>query len=279
MLGDWLSRTPIWLLGLWLFLATIAAALAGGRFSAWLARREPGWGKLTDSQEGYVITTVYTLLGLLVGFTFSLAIDRYQDRRQLVTAHATAIEQVYLQAQLLGQPHRTRFSNLLVRYAETQLEIARMRYDSPEAERLLADDSAQERDLWTITVPAFESIKSTDFSSTFIQSVNDLLRIDAERSAARRAEIPRPVLGLLILYSIVAAALLGAVMKSRKGYVVSIFLLGLSTLALVLITDLNRPVEGTIREPQEPMERMLARLKANPPAVYQRLMPPAGQSG
>jgi hypothetical protein len=82
---------------------------------------------------------------------------------------------------------------------------------------------------------------------------------------------------MLFFYSIVAALLLGGVMKSRKGEIVSVALLGLSTLALMLVTDINRPVGGTIREPQGPMIRMLARLKANPPAVYQRLAAKPGQ--
>ena len=42
----------------------------------------------------------------------------------------------------------------------------------------------------------------------------------------------------------------------------------LNILALMVITDINRPVEGTIRESQQPMEQMLQRLRANPPAVY-----------
>jgi hypothetical protein len=40
-------------------------------------------------------------------------------------------------------------------------------------------------------------------------------------------------------------------------------LLALNVLALMLMVDINRPVEGTIHESQEPMQRMLLRLKAN----------------
>lgn len=274
-MGDWFSRTPIWLLGIGLFLVTVAAAYAGWRLSRWFASNPGRWGQLTESQEGYIITTVYTLLGLLVGFTFSIAVDRYQDRRELVIRDATSIEQLYLRAQLLDEPHRTRFSNLLVRYAENHLALAKVRHDDIQAKTLIAEDQLLQQDLWTATVPAFQNIRTLDFSSSFVDSVNDVIRTDAERQAARRAQIPRTVILLLIFYSIVAAALLGAIMKSRKGEIASVFLLALSVLALMLITDMNRPVEGTIHEPQEPMERMLARLKASPPAVYQRLaMPP-----
>jgi hypothetical protein len=97
------------------------------------------------------------------------------------------------------------------------------------------------------------------------------MNIDSERHAARRAEIPTTILVLLIFYSLVAAAVLGAVLRSRKGQQISAALIGLNVLALMLVADINRPVEGSIHESQEPMERMLARLKASPPSVFQRL--------
>ena len=269
--GDLLSRTSIWLLGLLLFLAMGAAVLVGAWLSQRVDRLPDRWGHLTETQIGYVVTTVYTLLGLLIGFTFSVAVERFQYRRELVVRDAAAIEQLYLRAQLLEEPHRSRFSDLLVRYAANHIELAQVRREDAHAAKLLAQDNMLERDLWTATVPAFQSIRSIDFSSSFVDSVNEVIAIDVERKAVRSGAIPRAIIVLLIFYSLIAAALLGAVMKSRKGEIVSVVLLGLSTMALMLIADINRPVEGTIRESQEPMKRMLERLRANPPAVYQEL--------
>ena len=274
-MGEWFRTIPIWLLGLLLLAAMIGCAFAGAGFSRWFWERS-GDAKLTEAQEGYVVTSVYALLALLVGFTFSVAVERYQVRRELVVDDASAIEAVYLKAQLLGEPHRSRFSSLLVRYAENHLELAQARRDDPIARSLIAQDDAFRRDIWTAAVPAFQSVKTLDFSTSFVDSVNELLRLDAERKAARRAQIPTTVIVLLLFYSLVAAAVFGAVMTRRKGQQISAALFALNVLALMLVTDLNRPVEGTIHEPQEPMERMIARLKANPPPVYQRLALPAG---
>lgn len=273
---DLLVRTPIWLLGLMLFLATFAAAMVGSL----LARQDrlpDRWGQLSEAQIGYVLSAVYALLGLLVGFTFSVAVERYHHRRELMVQDANAIEQLYLRAQLLDEPHRSRFSDLMVRYAENHIALAQVDRRDADATKLVAEDNALLRDLWTATVPAFQSIRGIDFSSSFVDSVSQVIWTDAERKASREAQIPRTVIWMLFFYSIVAALLLGGVMKSRKGEIVSVALLGLSTLALMLVTDINRPVGGTIREPQGPMIRMLARLKANPPAVYQRLAAKPGQ--
>ncbi len=250
---------------------TIIASLAGAWSNRRLERHSERWGHLTEAQIGYVVTTVYTLLGLLVGFTFSIAMDRYQQRRELVVQDASAIEQLYLRAQLLDEPHRSRISDTAVRLAENHVRLAAARHDDSHAARLISEDRLLLRDLWMDAVPAYQSIRTLEFSSSFVDSVNKVITIDAERKAARQAQIPRSIILLLIFYSIVAAVLLGAVMNSRKGEWISIGLIGLSTLALMLVTDINRPVEGTIREPDEPMLQMLERLKEGPPATYQKL--------
>lgn len=275
-MDDWFRSAPIWLLGLLLFILAVASAYGGMALGRLISKLRGEGGELTDSQQGYVVSSIFALLALLVAFTFGLAVDRYQTRRQLVVQQASTIEAVYLQAQLLGEPDRSRFSNLLVRYTENQLALARLRHDDSIARKYLAESDGLLRDIWTATVPAFERIRTIDFSSTFVGSVTDLVKVDAERKAVRRSQIPTTILVALIFYTIVAAAVLGGVMKTRKGRQFTMVLLALNILALMLVTDINRPVEGTIHEPQAPMELMLARLKSNPPAVYQRLVQPPG---
>lgn len=269
---EWLRSAPIWLLGFLLLAATVACTYAGVELSRRISRLRGEGGDLSESQQGYVVSSVFGLLALLVAFTFALSMDRYQTRRQLVVQEANAIEAVYLKAQLLDEPHRTRFASLLIDYTENRLVLAEVRRDDARAQRLLEKDSSILRDLWIATVPAFQSVKTLDFSTSFVEAVTDLVKVDGERKALRRSQIPTTILLALIFYTLVAAAVLGGVMKTRKGRQFSIVLLALNILALMLITDMNRPVEGTIRESQAPIEQMLGRLRANPPAVYQRLV-------
>lgn len=273
-MSGWLRSTPIWLLGLLLFLSTVASAYAGSAFSRWLSHLRGEGGKLSGSQEGYVVSSIFALLALMLAFTFGLAMERYQVRRHLVVEEATAIEALYLKAQLLEEPDRSRFSNLLIRYTQNHLALAKLNHNDASAQRLLADDDLLVRDLWIATVPAFQRIKMLDFSSSFVEAVANVVRIDAERKAVRRSEIPTTILVALLLYTLAAGAVLGGVMKTRKGRQFCLGLLTLDVLILMLIADINRPVEGTIHESQEPMKRMLARIQASPPVVYQRLAQP-----
>lgn len=275
-IGEWFQTAPIWLLGLLLFAATVGSALAGSALNHWYKRRFGGREKLSESQSGYVISMVYALLSLLIGFTFQLAAERFEVRRQLVREDAAAIEGLYLEAQLLNEPHRSKLSSLLVSYGENHLALAQLRRDDSNAAKLLRQDDLLVRDLWATMIPAFESIKDLDVSTSLVESTKEVVRIDAARRAARDSPIPMTITFGLIFYSLVAAAGLGAVMKSRKGQFVSVLLLGLSTMALMLISDFNRPVDGTIHESQNAMRRMLLLLHSNPPAAYRPIPSSSG---
>ena len=270
-MGDWLRSTPIWLLGLLIFVATLACALAGSSLDRWYARQFGSKEKLSESQSGYVVSIVYFLLSLLVGFTFQMAIERFEVRRHLVLDDANAIEALYLKAQLLDDPHRSRLSGLLVRYAQNHIDLAQARRDDAIGRKLLADDDRLRRDLWAATMPAFQSIKNLDFSTSLVESAADVVKIDSDRRAARLPPIPMTIFFVLIFYSVVAATVLGAAMKSRKGEIVSAVMLVLQTLALMLVADINRPVDGTIHESQASMQQLLQRLQSEPPATYQQL--------
>jgi hypothetical protein len=275
-MGDFIRMIPIWLLGSLLLLASTGCAWIGSALSRWMARVRGEGESLSETQEGYLVASIFALLALLIAFTFGLAMDRYQTRRQLVVQEANAIEGVYLRSQLLDEPDRSRLSRLLIRYTENHLRLARLRHDTEKAQHLLAEDDALVRDIWTAAVPAVQRIKLLAYSPSFVDSLTDLVRTGAERKAHRRSQIPTTIIVCLFFYALVAGGALGGVTRSRTAWQLSVALMALNCLAFMLVMDLNRPVEGTIHESQEPMELMLARLKANPPAVYQRLAQPGG---
>ena len=66
----------------------------------------------------------WSLLGLLLAFSFGMVLTRYEARRELVVREANAIGTSYLRAQFLNEPYRTRLSTLLVEYAENRVQLA-----------------------------------------------------------------------------------------------------------------------------------------------------------
>ena len=261
---DFLGRTNLLLLGCLLFAAMAAAATLGTFFRS----RRPSSGDTEGGQDSYVASAVLGLLALLMGFTFSLAVERFDARRLLVLEEANAIGTAYLRAQLLAEPHRSRMTHLLVRYTDNRIALAKA--PPGRAAPMLAVNDALLTDIWAATSAAFEDIKGLPFSSTYLESVNALIDLDASRKAARAARVPPEVFAVLILYMAVTAGVLGYVLKGVRGRLSGGFLLALLTLSLILVLDIDRPVGGGIFESQRPMEDLQKSLASQPPAVFDK---------
>jgi hypothetical protein len=273
LLEHWLLADPLWRILLVLVLCLVAATYAG-RFLRRLLRRDTeSADKEGSGQEGYVVSAVMGLLALLIGFTFAMAIDRFDTRRQQVLLEANAIGTTYLRAQLLDEPHRSRIGGLLIAYTDNRIALGQ-EPPGQRQRRLLAENDRLITDLWTATVAAYPSIKPYPFSNSFLDAMNLTIDMDTARKTARRAHVPPQVLVLLFLYQIAVAATLGYVLAGRSGYPTAALVMLLFALSVTLVIDIDRATSGTVVESQEPMLWLQASMRANPPQVYDRFNAP-----
>jgi len=126
-------------------------------------------------------------------------------------------------------------------------------------------------DLWTATLAAWPSIKGLDFSSSYLETMNNMIDLDAARKAARLARVPSAVFFVLFVYVITSAGVLGYAGANKEGRGATAFLFLLLTISLLLTLDIDRPRSGRITESQAPMERLRDTLKAQPPEVFDRM--------
>jgi hypothetical protein len=267
--GHWLIFAPLWQVGICLAAALIGAALLG-----WRLRHRSGDDKAASEQEGYILGAVSGLLALLIGFTFSLAIDRFDTRRDRVLEDAQAIQAAYLKAQILGQPYRTQMSELLVAYTDNRIALGEAR-PGEARDALFAKNERYLTELWAETVAVFPTIKSLDFSSSFVDTMSTVVETDAARKEGRRAHVPTQVYAILIIYEVVAAAAFGYVMTGRRGREIAASLLLLFAMAMLLVIDLDRPATGRINESQDAMIMLSQALHARPPPVFGGSQSPA----
>ena len=270
VLLDWLARIPTPALFVMLLLATLVAGYAGHQLRARSDRdrKGSGAGLASDGQEGYIVSGVLGLLALMLAFTLAMAVDRFESRRLLVLDEANAIGTTYLRSQLLAEPHRTRLSRLLVEYTDNRIVLATASRD--DVPRLLVKNDQYLTDLWAATSAAFDTIKDLDFSSSYLETMNNLIDLDSARKAARLAHVPTEVVVILSLYIVVTGGVLGYVLTGLRGQLAGAFLITLLTGSLGLIIDLERPTIGGIVESQAPMELLLKSLKSQPPEVFDR---------
>ena len=262
-MGQFLNATPLWVLALLLFACLMAAWEAG----AWLERRLSAAQKDGDDSElGYMHTGVLGLLALLIAFTFGLALERYQTRRDLVVAEANAIGTAEMRVHLLDPPYAGRLAGLFRTYAETRLRYGEA--PSTQTAPLERQSDALRGRIQAETLAAVWDIRTTPLAALVVSAVNEALDTGAEREAAHAARLPTTVVVALVVYALVSAAVLGhALARARRPYrATSALLFLLLTLALTLILDLDRPRRGTITISQEPMARLIRSLSAAMPA-------------
>ncbi|GAA4754298.1 hypothetical protein GCM10023264_21820 [Sphingomonas daechungensis] len=272
---QWLNTAPIWTMAILSLGGMLVAAVVG----TYLRRRhDKRHGKPTkeeDSQQTFLVSSVMGLLALLIGFTFSMAVDRFDTRRHLVLEEANAIGTTYLRTQLLEEPHRARISKLLSEYTDVRIELATSK-PGPAVRPLLQRSDGLIADLWTATVAAFPTMRPYDFSSSYLESMNLLIDTDAARQASRMAHVPSEVFIVLLLYQFMAAGVIGYTLSGEGGRRIAAFLLLLFGIALLLVFDIDHPTAGGIIESQRPMLQVQTFMKERPPASFDRFNEVAG---
>jgi hypothetical protein len=203
---------------------------------------------------GGIQGAVLGLLGLLLAFTFSMAVNRYDTRRNLVVLEANNVGTTYLRASLLPDAHQEPVKDLLRRYVDVRLKYQALADDPAklaEGLRLSADIQAE---LWKHATEAAGEAPNP-ITATFINTLNDTIDSDSQRRAAGRAVIPGGVWLLLIMVAAFSCITTGYGVgaEGARATLGSVFLPLLITVVIVLVFDLSHPREGLIGISQQPL--------------------------
>ena len=202
------------------------------------------------TQANAVLAAMLGLLALLLAFTFSAALQRYEDRSQTVVAEANAIGTTYLRARLLPREMHDEVQALLRQYLDVRIQEGRVDATEPELhESLLRQAKRMEEQLWSHAVRAAELDKSVVTSGLFIQSLNELIDTSATRDAALNRQVPEIVLLLMLGTIVLTTATLGYAsgIAGHRVTLAAFVLVILIALVVYLIIDLDRPRRGAIQ--------------------------------
>jgi hypothetical protein len=244
-------------LGLMFWLASEAGFAAHRRFG-----RSGTASEAND--ETQVLATALLLLALLLGFTFSMALARHDARRAEVIREANDIGTAWLRAGLVENPAGKALQDKLGVYAATRIANAAAHDDADDdraADAVMRTKGAVLRnEIWTLTAEATRPDRSTAQSTALIASINAVIDTATTRKAAIDARVPAEVILLLIIYATVSAFLMGYVLgayRSRHRLATGVLFL-LLAMTIVLIIDLDRPQNGSIRVSQQAIIDLVA---------------------
>jgi hypothetical protein len=250
MNGEILYGASEWLLVL-VFLALMAAASeAGFRLGRSRGKRTP---EDTKSGISAVEGGILGVLGLLLGFTMSMAVTRFEARKQLVLEEANAIGTAYLRTQMLPAAEGKEIADLLRAYTDVRIppEQGRDIYQQIAGAR---QESVRLQDAFWQRAVAYAQ-KEPFRASLLLQSLNQVIDLDAARWMASQNHVPETVIYVIAIVGLLAAVVVGYTFGLgglRQPFSICALSLAI-TLVLTVIIDLDRPREGFIRVSQQPV--------------------------
>ena len=198
--------------------------------------------------ERHDFTTVQaatlTLLALIIGFTFSMAVSRYDLRKALEEAEANAIGTEYLRADLLPAENRVPVRDLLRKYLD--LRIAFYEQGSAYAGGEIGPQTAAAQEqLWGLVAPPAGAQPSPTIALA-VAGMNDVINAQGFTQAAWWNRIPNGAWAMMALMAISCNLLVGYG-ERRKGELFLFILPVVISIAFFLIADLDNPRGGIIR--------------------------------
>lgn len=206
------------------------------------------------------------LLALLLGFTFSMAVSRFDARKALVLEEANGIGTAALRAQLLPSPQAGDIRRLLVAYTSARLDFYAAGIDPGRLEAANAQASRIEDQLWAMAVAvAAEDPRSVPIG-LFIDSLNEVIDVKEKRRVALDNHVPETVLLLLYVTSFAALVLVGygCGLGGQRHFLLNALLACLFALVLTTILDIYRPRRGLVQVSQDSLTRLKAELDQTP---------------
>jgi hypothetical protein len=198
-----------------------------------------------DERDNFtiVLSATLTLLGLIIGFSFSMATSRYDQRKNYEEEEANAIGTEYVRAGLLDSQDKERVQGLLKKYL-----AQRMLFYTVSSERLpqVNVDTAQlQQQMWTV-VQSATNAKPSPVTALVASGMNDVLNSQGYTQAAWWNRIPTAAWSLMVAIAICCNLLMGyGVRQKRIGLIMTLPLV--LSIAFFLIADIDSPRRGVIR--------------------------------
>ncbi|MGB8478475.1 MAG: hypothetical protein WCE63_06495 [Acidobacteriaceae bacterium] len=208
-----------------------------------------------------ILTATLTLLSLILGFSFSMAVTRYDQRKGYEEAEANAISAEYARAEMLPATEAAGVQSLLRTYLAKRVSF----YETENSDRLRQIDGETyrvQKALWA-AVKGEAATQPTAVAILVVSGMNDVIRSQAHAQGSWWNRIPNSAWVLMTIIAICSNMMIGF-----GGYHVGsrplIFLMlpFVLTIAFYLIAEIDSPRSGVIHVVPENLVSLSKALQA-----------------
>jgi hypothetical protein len=221
------------------------------------------WGKRGaasghDQPLGTTLAAAFGVVGLLLAFSFSLSVTRFDLRRADLVDEANAIGTTILRTHLLDISTGAEMREQLKDYVEARVSVARAGADAAARAPASQRSAELQRAMWRLAMHAARQDRHSTMTPLFIQSLNETIDAAGRHDAALAAIIPIPIVAVLLIIVLVSGVLLGIDFgrKGRRSPVVQLLFAVMLGLVIGVILDMDRPQHGLIRIDVGPLEQL-----------------------
>lgn len=217
------------------------------------------------SQISTIQTAILTIFSFLLGFTFAMALSRFDNRKEMVVKESNAIGTALLRSEFLPEDQRSKMHGLFKEYVNVKFSLT-SRENIPVKEKRELNQNVRRLQtlMWAEAITATELNPLSVPAGMFATSINHLIDIHTERDIAISNHVPEVVLLGLLLFAAFAIGILGygnGLAATHARYP-AIILCIVITISFILIIDLDRPNRGLTKVSQESMIELMTILNS-----------------
>ncbi len=242
-----------------LLLFTFAVLWGATHLGARLQSRRGALDEAGRADFDIVLGAGLTLLGLLVGFSFSMASSRYDERKGYEESEANAIGTAYTRAELFPTADALKLKQQLRQYNGLRIRFYTTSDHLKVKELSGATEQAQSQ-LWN-TVASAARADPTPLSALAVASINDVLNAQGYAQAAAWNRLPEGAWILLYVLGIITTGMIGyRFQKGTRDRGHMLILPAIVSIAFFLIADIDCPQWGVIRVLPDNLQALAATL-------------------
>jgi hypothetical protein len=230
------------------FAISLVALWLSALFGVFLCRKHRPADEGLWADFGVVQAAILTLLSLLIGFTFSMAVNRYDQRKNYEEAEANAIGTEYVRADVLPDADAAKVRALLRTYLDQRVLFYVTR-DSEQLRQIDAETTRLQNEMWS-TVQIRANAQPNPVIALVVSGMNDVLNSQGYTQAAWWYRIPPEGWNLMGIIAIFCNLMMGY--SSRRANKTLLLILPLAvSVSFFLIADIDSPRAGLIHvQPQ-----------------------------